>query len=205
MSNYRIDDKQELKALLGEANDFVKGKVATELDEDMKSFIARSSLIFLSTIDNQGNPDVSPKGDPAGFVKVQGNQLVIPDRPGNKLLYGFNNILDNPAIGLIFVVPNERETLRVKGKAWLSNDPALLESMAVKNKPAVLATCVDVEECFFHCGKAMIRSGMWNPESWPEPGKNPIVKQITRQMDGDAGVEEMIQTEIDKNYRDELY
>lgn len=206
MSEHHITSTEALVELIGEPHDFVKQKVQDRLDEDMQAFIARSPLLFLSTIDSQGNPDISPKGDPAGFVQVANDQLLhIPDRPGNKLVYGFLNILANPAVGLIFVVPNERETLRIKGKATLSKEPALLESMAVNRRPAVLATSVAVEECFFHCGKAMIRSKTWDPASWGESGKSPIVRQVVRQMAGDEELERIIEGEIEKNYREELY
>ena len=92
--------------------------------------------------------------------------LLIPERPGNRLTFGFRNILRNGAIGLLFVVPNQRETLRVKGIASLHADPEVLAGMAVNGKPALLYTHVEVRECFFHCGKALIRSGLWWPESW---------------------------------------
>ena len=107
MSNHQIKTKQELTEIMGEPIDFVKEKIAVQLDDDMKEFISTSSLIFISTIDANGNPDISPKGDPAGFVVVEGESTIhIPDRPGNKLILGVNNAIDNPAIGVIFVTPN---------------------------------------------------------------------------------------------------
>jgi len=206
MDNYQITTAEELTKLIGEPIDLVKEKVGVELDEDMVEFISKSSLVFISTIDSQGNPDISPKGDPAGFVMVKENShLCIPDRPGNKLMFGFHNLLANPSIGLIFVVPNLRETLRIKGKAILSNDPELLDGMSVGGKPAVLATKVSVEECFFHCGKAMIRSKVWQPESWQERSKSPIVTQMAKKLDADQQLTDLIESEIESNYENELY
>lgn len=206
MDNYQIKSAEELTELLGEANEVVRDKVETSLDAEMREFISASSLLFISTLDSTGNPDLSPKGDPAGFVLVKDdNNLCIPDRPGNKLMYGFNNILNNPAIGLIFVVPNCRETLRVKGKATLTKDPQLLANMSVSGKPALLATKVAIEECFFHCGKAMIRSKIWQPESWQEARKSLIAKQVARKLEGGDDVIKMVETELEKNYKEELY
>ena len=203
MSEHIINTVEALVEHMGEANDFVKSKIVAELEPEMESFIASSTLVLISTLDAQGNPDISPKGDPAGFVYVESpTQLHIPDRPGNKLVMGFRNLLDNPSIGLLFVTPNSRETLRVKGKATLSKDPALLERLSAKGKPALLATTVDIEECFFHCGKAMIRSGMWQPDTWPERASSIIAKQAARKLDVETKV---IEDALEENYRDELY
>lgn len=206
MSNHQIRNSQELRELMGEPINVVKDKKSDRLDGDMKGFISTSSLIFISTIDADGIPDISPKGDPAGFVVVEDNLTIhIPDRPGNRLMYGFSNILDNPAIGVIFVTPNSRETLRIKGKATIHKDPELLERMGVNGKPALLATSIRIEECFFHCGKAMIRSDIWNPESWGERGKSVMVRQMARKFDADQDLEDLIESEIEKNYEEELY
>lgn len=206
MDTFEIQSHEELSTLIGEPNEVVQQKIHQQLDPEMREFIAASSLVFIATLDSSGLPDVSPKGDPAGFVHVQNdNSLSIPERPGNKLMFGFHNVLDNPAIGLIFVVPNCRETLRVKGKATLTRDPQLLDAMSVNNKPALLATTVAIEECFFHCGKAMIRSKIWQPDSWAGERKSLIAKQVARQLDGGDDVVEFVETELEKNYVEELY
>lgn len=206
MDTFEISSHEALNALLGEPNEVVQLKIHTQLDPEMREFIAASTLVFVSTLDSNGLPDVSPKGDPAGFVNVlDDNTVCIPERPGNKLMYGFHNVLDNPAIGVIFVVPNCRETLRIKGRATLTQDPQLLASMSVNKKPALLATRIAVEECFFHCGKAMIRSKVWQPESWTDERKSLIAKQVARQMDGGDEVVELVENELEKNYVEELY
>lgn len=204
---HRIESTADLEAITGEPMDFLRDKVLSSLDEAMASFIARSPLAFISTLDSEGRIDTSPKGDPGGFVHVDGQgRLLIPERPGNRLTFGFRNILANSQIGLIFVVPNERETVRVKGTASLHCDPELLEAMAVKDKPALLYTRVEVTECFFHCGKAMIRSKMWQPDSWSAVAPtNAMVGQLSNVMGGDEEFEKVLGAEIEKNYVEELY
>lgn len=205
-NKYQIESEAALEAVLGQPMEFLRAKVVSELDDSMTDFIGKSPLAFISTLDAQGGLDVSPKGDPAGFVQVdeKGN-LLIPERPGNKLAFGFRNILANQQIGMIFVVPNIRETLRVKGRATLHSDPQVLGQMEVGGKPALLYTHVEVQECFFHCGKAMIRSKMWQPEYWGEHKKTHMVEQLASTMDGDEQLAEILETEIEKNYEQELY
>lgn len=204
--DYVISNEEELQSLIGEPLDFINLKICKSLDESMTDFIGRSPLIFLSTIDASGLVDLSPKGDAPGFVHInESGELLIPDRPGNKLTFGFKNILHNDSVGLIFVVPTMRETLRVKGRAVLSRDPALLDALAAQGKPALLCTRVQVEECFFHCGKAMIRSRMWQPDQWATYDDAPLVRQLNKAMGGDEALEKMLADGIEENYRDELY
>lgn len=205
-TDYRISSVADLERVIGEPFEELKLKIRAELDEVMTDYIARSPLVFVATLDEAGRPDVSPKGDPAGFVQVDGNgDLLIPERPGNKLAMGFRNILNNGSVGLIFVIPGERETLRVKGRATLHADPEVLEAMTVSRKPALMFTRVRVEEAFFHCGKAMIRSRLWQPEHWPEAGAPPIARQFNRAIGGNEASEKNIQAELEKNYVEELY
>lgn len=204
--DYRIDSVADLEILIGEPFEELKLKIRSELDDVMAEFIGRSPLVFVSTLDDAGRPDVSPKGDPAGFVQVDHNgDLLIPERPGNKLAMGFRNILENSRVGLIFVIPGERETLRVKGRATLHADPEVLAAMTVNRKPALMYTRVQVEETFFHCGKAMIRSRLWQPDKWPAAGAPPIARQFNQAIGGDEESEKHIQAELEKNYEEELY
>ena len=207
-----IQDEKALEAVIGTPMEFVKVKIQPVLDGIMAEFIARSPLIFVSTIDAGGRVDVSPKGDPAGFVRVADNgDLLIPERPGNKLTMGFRNILRNPEIGLIFVVPNQRETLRVKGRATLHNDPETLQSMAVNGSAALLYTRVRVSECFFHCGKALIRSRLWRPECWQSDGGDSIgARQFASLGAGGSSVPDdeavtATRERLEQAYKDDLY
>jgi PPOX class probable FMN-dependent enzyme len=167
-----ITTEAELEALLGKPMEFVRMKVRDRLDDGMSTFISHAPLALISTIDEMGRVDVSPKGDPPGFIVVDDcGDLLIPERLGNRLTFGLRNILRNGKIGILFVVPTERETLRVKGRATLHHDPDVSERMAVNGKPALMYTRVRVQECFFHCGKALIRSKLWQPESWGDPAR----------------------------------
>jgi len=176
-----IRTEAELREVIPEPNAVIQQKIFDYVDEFAGAFIRKAPLLLLATVGSDGGLDVSPKGDAAGFVQVEDEKtLVIPDRPGNKLTYGFRNILANPAIGLIFVVPGVMETLRINGRAEITRDPVLLEQLSARHKPAVLATRVRVEESFFHCGKAFVRSSLWKPSSWPEGVKANIGKQIAK-------------------------
>ncbi len=199
---YIINHAQELEQMFGAPKEATKDKVIDHVDDAMADFIARSPLVFLATFDKNGMPDISPKGDHPGFVKIdkQGN-LLIPERLGNKLMFGFNNILANNNLGVIFVVPGTRETLRIKGKASLSRDPALLSLLEAKGKPALLCTHLEVKESFFHCGKAMIRSQLWKPESW-EKDEQLMVQHFAKKHNVD---EAQIEENLEQSYRDNLY
>jgi PPOX class probable FMN-dependent enzyme len=178
---HRIRTEAELREVIPEPNAVIEQKIFDHVDEFASAFIRKAPLLLMATAGADGGLDVSPKGDAAGFVQVEDEKtLVIPDRPGNKLTYGFRNILANPAVGLIFVVPGVVETLRVNGRAEITRDPVLLERLSARHKPAVLATRVRVEESFFHCGKAFVRSSLWKPLTWPEGVKANIGKQIAK-------------------------
>ena len=138
------------------------------MDERVRAFIAEAPFLVMSTSDGDGRTDASPKGDAPGFVLVEDDRtLVIPERQGNTLAFGLTNILANPLVGLLFVIPGTTETLRVNGRAELAVDPELLERLAARGKPAVLGMRVHVEQVFFHCAKAFIRSQLWKQETWP--------------------------------------
>jgi PPOX class probable FMN-dependent enzyme len=204
--DFVIKTEAELDSLFGEPHELVKQKSQNFLDENMMEFIRRSSLICLSTIDNKGQVDVSPKGDAPGFVQIDDNtHLTIPDRPGNRLVMGFRNILENNNVGVLFIAPNMRETLRIKGQAVISRDPSLLKSLSAKGKPALLATQIKIEECFFHCGKALIRSKMWKPDEWAVHNDSLMVRNVASKISGDADTEKAIEAEVEENYRNELY
>jgi len=135
--------------------------------------------LILSTADSSGYSDASPRGDAPGFVIVlDQKRFVIPERPRNKRMDSLKNILSNPRVGLLFLIPGMRETLRVNGKASLTLDPDLLEKMAAGGKKPILGIEVEVEECFIQCGKALTRSGLWNPDSWAEKNSLPSGAEI---------------------------
>jgi PPOX class probable FMN-dependent enzyme len=169
-----VADAAELRALVGTPASRSVLKERKELDHHDRAFIALSPFVLVATAGEGGRCDVSPKGDAPGFVQVlDSKRLLIPDRPGNKRLDGMLNLLANPHVGLIFLVPGRQETLRVNGRAWVTRDPALLAPCAVDGKAPLLAIGVEVEQCFVHCPKAFLRSGFWKSEDWPAPDALP--------------------------------
>ncbi len=168
-NDYRITSVDQLRNLIGEPNVLTHKKLLTELDSLAIDFIKRSPFLVLATADADGNQDASPKGDQPGFVLVESpSTIVIPERKGNKLLFGLQNILANSHVAMVFMLPGTGETLRVNGTAELTADPELLGKLTARGAPALLATRVTVRECFFHCAKAFIRSQLWRPETWIE-------------------------------------
>lgn len=162
------------------------GKVRTALHDLDRRWLEASPLCLVATSDADGNVDVSPKGDPAGsLVRVLDERtLAIPERPGNRRTDGFLNVLANPHVGLIFLLPGRGDTLRVNGRARLVRDAPYLAELQVRRNVPVLALEVDVEEVFHHCSKAFLRSRAWDPETWePEavPGRAVIAHTLERQ------------------------
>ena len=163
-----IRNEQELREIMGTPHPRSLMKEHPIVDPHARAFIALSPLLLMATSGPEGRCDVSPKGDAPGFVLVlDDNRLVIPDRPGNKRLDGMRNLLANPHVGLIFLVPGRKDTLRVNGRACLTRDAALLQRCAARGKTPRLAIGVEVEECFLHCPKAFLRSDFWAHEHWP--------------------------------------
>jgi len=164
-----ITSAEELRTLVGRPSELAIRKEIAHLDAHCRAFIARSPFVLIATAGANGRCDVSPKGDPPGFVHVlDEHRLVIPDRPGNKRLDGMQNLLENPHVGLLFLIPGLEETLRVNGRGWIIRDEEILARCAVQDKRPVLALGVYVEECFLHCAKAFKRSHLWQPDRWPD-------------------------------------
>lgn len=162
-----ITSEEELRAIHPESFPSQTGKVIDHIDPLCRKWIEYSPFVAVATFDAKGNVDVSPKGDPAGFVKVVDEKtLAIPDRPGNYRFDTFTNLFATGRIGLFFGIPKRSEVMRVNGSAKVVRDPELMQTMAINGRVPPLAILVRVEEAFYHCGKAMIRSGMWHPEKW---------------------------------------
>lgn len=199
--DYRIKSVAKLRELIGEPNAITSKKLLTALDEAAKQFIQRSPFLILGTADADGNQDVSPKGDAPGFVLVENDTtLIIPDRRGNKLLFGLQNIISNPQVGIVFMVPGTGETLRVNGMAELTTEPELIARLVANGQPAVLAIRVTVRECFFHCAKAFIRSQLWRAETWPERSFSSWGKYIGQKIGTTDDAAEKIDRVIQQDY-----
>ena len=157
----------EIRARLGPVFETQVAKIIDHIDPHCRAWIERCTFLVISSIDATGAIDVSPKGDPPGFVKVlDRNTLAIPDRLGNNRGDTFLNVLQHPSVAIVFIVPKRCEVVRVSGTAQIATDDDLLETMAVQGKRPDMALVVTVKEAFFHCGKSMIRSGLWEPDRW---------------------------------------
>jgi PPOX class probable FMN-dependent enzyme len=199
-----IDDASALRDLVGDVNPLAQRKVLPRLDKHCRDFIALSPFLVLASADAEGRADASPRGDAPGFVEVIDDRTVlIPHRRGNNRVDSYLNVLASPGVGLIFFVPGIAETLRVNGTARLSSDATLLSPMAVQDRVPTLGLIVSVEEAFFHCGKALIRSKLWDPETRIERGRFPTLGRIiadqTQAVDAaeaDANLEEAYRTRL---------
>jgi uncharacterized protein len=205
--NHKVNNVKELRALVGEPSELAKRKVITFIDEHCEKFLAHSPFLILSTADSFGYSDASPRGDAPGFVIVlDQKRIVIPERPGNKRMDSLKNILLNPSVGLLFLIPGMPETLRVNGKASLTLDPIVLEKMAAGGKKPILGIEVEVEECFIQCGKALKRSGLWDPNSWAEKQSLPSGAEILAahsRLPGTSVAD--IEARLEEGYNNRLY
>jgi uncharacterized protein len=204
-NGYRITTVEQLTAIIGTPHPLTPRKVLPQLDEYAIGFIARAPFLVIGTADADGNQDVSPKGDGPGFVAVEDpHTLLIPERKGNKLMFGLRNILGNPRVGLIFMVPGTNETLRVNGVAEITAEPAVLDRLSARGAPALLAVRVTVRECFFHCAKAFIRSALWKPETWGERMQISFGKMLASRVGmGEDGASQIDQA-IAQDYKNNL-
>jgi PPOX class probable FMN-dependent enzyme len=176
-----ITNPHRLREIIGEPRGYSAQKGTDRIDDIFRRFIAATPFVAVATHGADGLLDISPKGDPAGFVEVLDEKtLVIPDRLGNQRLDTFVNLLANPAIALIFIIPGNIETLRVAGTARIVRDSALQKCLAVMGKEPVLCLVVNVEEAFMHCPKAMVRSKMWKPEEWPDRSNVPKMMESVK-------------------------
>lgn len=176
---HAITTLADLEGVLGAAHPTVLSKHTTFLTPLIVDFISHARFFVLATADADGNCDSSPRGDLDSVVLVRGDRtLVLPDRPGNKRVDSYRNILANPHVGVLFLVPGIDEVVRVNGRASLSTDPDLCSAMAIKGKPATLAVVVDVDEVYVHCARAVLRSDLWNPERFADPDEVPTVRDM---------------------------
>ena len=206
-----IDDQKSLREFVGDPIDLAVMKARPKLDKYSKEFISRSPFLSLGTADSDGKVDVSPRGDAPGFVLVLDDSTIfIPERPGNRRVDSLSNIVSNPNVGLLFMIPGFEDTLRVNGRASVVTDAALLEQCAVKGKAPKTGIRVDVEEAYIHCAKAFKRSKLWEPESLQDRSEMPsIAKIILDQVaegegaaDGDVAAGDEL---VEDDYKNNLY
>ena len=166
---HRVHDLAGLRQVIPEPTAAIVSKVRDHLDHHFRGFIDHSPFYLIATSSASGTCDVSPRGDAAGSVRfLDDRTLVLPNRPGNRLADSLRNLVENPHIGLLFLIPGHEDTLRVNGSAWITNDPELLAQRAAEDRVPSLAIVVEVEEAFLHCQKAFRRSTLWDPQTWPD-------------------------------------
>ncbi|MFN0119087.1 MAG: pyridoxamine 5'-phosphate oxidase family protein [Blastocatellia bacterium] len=192
----KITTMEELRSLYGQPGKVSLAKERPAMDQNAQAFVGLSPFVLIATADSEGRCDVSPKGDKPGFVRViDEKHLLIPDRPGNNRLDSLANLIANPRIGLLFLIPGRGDTLRVNGKAWIVSDDDLLEILAVDGKRPRTAIGVEAAEVYLHCPKAFMRSGLWNPQAWPPEHQLPgmcemLWNQLPEKPDGVADLGE---------------
>lgn len=202
-----LTSENEIRDIIGNPSEVVNRKEINFIDEHCKQFIALSPLLFISTSDKHGACDVSPRGDAPGSVLVLDDKhLVIPERPGNRRIDSMRNILTNPNIGLIFLIPGLEETLRINGEAYIISDEDILEKMKVANKSPLLGIAVKVNECYIHCAKAFKRSKLWEPQAWHNENKLPYIpKVIADHVNSSDFTVEVINERLQDSYKKRLY
>ncbi|WP_395108209.1 pyridoxamine 5'-phosphate oxidase family protein [Actinomadura sp. SCN-SB] len=200
-----ITSETELRELLGEVHPRAATKDRPRLHPRDREWLAASPFCLIATSDAEGNCDVSPKGDPPGFALVlDDTTIAIPERPGNRRADGYRNILANPHVGLIFLVPGRGETLRVNGRARLVRDAPFFDRMVVKGHRPVLAVVVEIEQIFFHCAKAFLRSSLWKPETW-NPDALPSHARLVKDVQEVKESVEELETYYGAAYLEKLY
>lgn len=205
-----IKTEQDLRAILGSAEGLAVQKARPSLDKYSRQFIAMSPFLVLSTSNAQGKADVTPRGDPPGFVHiVDDNTLLIPDRPGNNRLDTMVNIIENPNVACLFFIPGFEDTLRIAGRARITNDPELLRYCVVSGKQPKVGVLLSVDEAFLHCAKALKRSKLWENDYRQDRAQMPTIARIILEQVSEKPVDEGLAQEKDKsveeNYRNEMY
>jgi hypothetical protein len=201
----RITSVEHLRAKYPPTHDRAVKKELAALETHCRRFIALSPFLVLASQGKDGRGDNSPRGDKPGFVQVLSDTLIaIPDRPGNNRLDSLSNIIDNPAVGLLFMIPGINEILRINGRAELRDDPELMTRFIVDGKPPRLVVLVHVESVYLHCAKALMRSALWSADAQVERSVLPSLAEMIRDQTGGATPAET-QAEMEQRYRATLY
>ncbi|MGV0644528.1 pyridoxamine 5'-phosphate oxidase family protein [Mycolicibacterium sp. XJ879] len=200
-----VESVEDLQAIVGEPDVYVANKVKDRLSPVQRDWLAHSPLCFVATTDAHGRVDVSPKGDPAGFVHViDDTTIAIPERPGNKRVDGYRNVLQNPHVGTLFLIPGRGDTLRINGTGRILSDADYFDVLAIRGRRPPLALEVSIEEVFFHCAKAFLRSDAWDPSTW-RPDAVPSAARIAQAVRHDWTQEQLDEYYSEENYRKALY
>jgi PPOX class probable FMN-dependent enzyme len=202
-----VGDIEALRGIIREPSRLARKKELAFLDRHAEALVARSPLVLVGTAGADGRCDVSPRGGPPGFVKVlDERRLAVPDLPGNNRVDTFTNLLANPQVGLLFVVPGLDETLRVNGRAWVVTDEDVLARCEVKGRRRAVAIGVEVRECYIHCAKAFRRGRVWEPAAWPDRSDLPTIGCMLADQLAEPELDEpALQAVLDHGYATTLY
>lgn len=202
----RISTKEELRRIIAEPRPATRVKILDALDEQSIEFLKRCPFALVGTTSADGTVEVSPKGDEPGFIRIEdAKTLLIPERVGNNLAFGLNNILDTGQIGIIALVPATGETLRISGTAEIHDDAELVASLSSLGKPALLATRVRIKHCYFHCARSIVRAKLWDPKAWPAPGRISFGKIIAPRIGESDAVAAQIDANVEGAYTTRLW
>jgi PPOX class probable FMN-dependent enzyme len=182
-----LQTEAQLRALIGEPAPLTCAKITDRLNAATRVFVERAPLVCLATSDAEGRCDLSPRGDPAGFVRILDERtLLMPERPGNRIADSLRNVLANPRVGLLFIIPGATDTFRVNGRALITTDAALLAPSALEGKAPRLGLLIDIEEAYTQCSKAFLRSHFWDPARFIDPAELPTGGEVHRAIQGEA-------------------
>ena len=202
----RISTKEELRRIIAEPRPAARVKILDALDAQSIEFLKRCPVALVGTTSADGTIEVSPKGDEPGFIRVEdAKTLLIPERVGNNLAFGLNNIIDTGEIGIIALVPATGETLRISGTAEIHDDPELVASLSSLGKPALLATRVRIKHCYFHCARSIVRAKLWDPKAWPAPTRISFGKIIAPRIGESDAVAAQIDANVEGAYTTRLW
>lgn len=197
-----IRSEAQLRELIGSPAETARAKITDRLNAATRLYIERSPFVCIATSDGAGNHDVSPRGDPAGFVRILDERtLLLPERPGNRIADSLRNLLANPRIGLLFLVPGVTDTFRVNGRATITADAELLGPSAVEGKTPLLGILVDIDEAYTQCSKAFLRSQLWDPRRHVDPACMPTGGEVHRAIQGEQFDAAGYDRERDERYR----
>ncbi len=202
----RISTKEDLRRIITEPRPATRVKILDALDEQSIEFLKRCPFALIGTTAEDGTIEVSPKGDEPGFIRMEDPKtLLIPERVGNNLAFGLNNIIATGEIGIIALVPATGETLRISGTAEIHDDADLLASLSSLGKPALLATRVHIKHCYFHCARSIVRAKLWDPKAWPAPGRISFGKIIAPRIGESDAVAAQIDANVEGAYTTRLW
>ncbi|ACY22665.1 pyridoxamine 5'-phosphate oxidase-related FMN- binding protein [Gordonia bronchialis DSM 43247] len=205
MDTVHITSEEQLRAIVGDPHETVIKKAKTRLQDVHREWLAATPMIFVATSDADGRVDVSPKGDPAGKIAhvIDDRTIAIPERPGNRRVDGYLNILSNPRVGTISVIPGRGDTLRINGTARIVDDGPYFDDLAVRDQRPILAVEISTDEVYFHCAKAFLRSELWKPDTW-RPDAVASLAQLTKRLMPEIA-DEIPDDYTEESFRPHLY